>query len=136
VVQALHRVAQRLGFLLGQAPELFVASARIVAAARACAQASFVAAMAKRSEQVALRALGQIFARLTQQRPPLIACAPAGIVGFGHVNSFLIGASLFIRPRDSGGGGPPEGRRPRVSKEMTGKLGRLDLLGAHHAPHQ
>jgi hypothetical protein len=58
-VQAVHRVAQRLGFLLGQAPELFVASARIAAAARARAQASFVAAMAKRSEQAALRALAR-----------------------------------------------------------------------------
>src|SRR5580704_15533692 len=85
-VQAGHRVAQRLGFLFGQAPELFVADVRIVAAARARAQASFVPAIAKRSEQVALRTRGQIFARLARQRPPLFARALAGITLFGHVN--------------------------------------------------
>jgi hypothetical protein len=45
-----------------------------------------------------------------RQRLPFFAHQPAGIIALGHVNSFLIGAALSIRPRDSGGGGPPEGR--------------------------
>ena len=58
----------------------------------------------RRSDRRCTSARGQVVALGARQRLPLFACPPAGIIAFGHVNSFLICGAYSIRPRDSGGG--------------------------------
>jgi hypothetical protein len=83
---------------LGAPPELFVASARLIAAAGTRAQASFIAAMTERSEQVVLYALHQILPQLARQRAPLFARPAAGIFAFGHDASFAL---VFVCGRNA-----------------------------------
>src|ERR1700688_3293952 len=75
-----------------------------IAAARPRAAAPFVRAKPERTQHVALPAPGQVVALGARQRPPLLARQPGGIIAFGHVNSFLIGAARLIRSRYRGGG--------------------------------
>jgi hypothetical protein len=83
-----------------------------IAAARPRTTASFIRAKPERAQHVALSTRGQVVALGARQRLPLFARQPAGIVAFGHVNSFLFGADGCERSR-SRDAAAPEFCRPK-----------------------